>query len=872
MLNSANNLKWNATTLNGSDQTIDDYRLVTSADDLQNINFSRWTKDTQLDPSEGYIHGNYMLGNDIDLMDFANFKPLGYNMAFTDFKSNSDLLNFNGLNFTISNLTSKWPTVWGEESTVQNAGLFSVFSGTIKNLRLQDVYVSGSKSAGALIGSIVQYGSRGKEGYDENWNWSINWLDTDDNGDSLIDTLHLSSTIKNVSLSGENNSIEADEGYSGGLVGSVGYADSILYQADEMELPISNSETGEKYTVTIPYNEYKNWQYEYEGSSFSIDIGGVNYYLDLSTDYAVYIVPGFPKVTFENVENFSGVDSYLHGGNYAAGGILGVGRGALSFANSINKSPVTAGSYGSAGGFLGKTIIQTGSFYAEPTEDYRTSTFNKLANLGNMSANYAGGIFGSNNASESILEIKQSWNEGTIEGSYAGGIAGDTGYSIDKIEVDQVFNSGDITGDKFTGGLFGYWGNVNSDYTNPVATLTNSYNTGNIDGQNLSNSNVGGIIGQISNTAVKVSNVYNTGDVSNGQSTGGLFGLFSGNELKNSYNLGKVVGYGDPYNSPMTGGIVGSWTSGTISNVFNTGDVSKGLYVGGLIGNSSDSKKTLENAYNLGDVSSSRSGALIGGIIGRVYSKNYKITVNNAYTTQSDLELFGSIANSKYTSTTNVEKVDEDDTNISNIYENVFSTWAIDKDGTDATAVWRRYEDPNDKYNFNRQPLLAAFMNDAVIQRYNELHAAGKVTVADLVTIDNPNMNILHNSSGEITDVRYRNNGKSSVYTNSGTRYYDVVDSDFVQYDIVSSSDNENFAVNSTTPFAEALMWSSQFGYNFKADEDSNTDWQANENEDIADAGTNPADNAIYLMLGEKNNIPDPTPPVDIGKKPARGC
>ena len=78
MTNSANKLGWTAKTLSGGTQKITDYRLVNNADDLQNINFSKGTAKDQFLPMnwDSYagvtivdekIHGNYMLGADIDL-------------------------------------------------------------------------------------------------------------------------------------------------------------------------------------------------------------------------------------------------------------------------------------------------------------------------------------------------------------------------------------------------------------------------------------------------------------------------------------------------------------------------------------------------------------------------------------------------------------------------------------------------------------------------------------------------------------------------------------------------------------------------------------------------------------------------------------
>ncbi|MBQ7476209.1 MAG: filamentous hemagglutinin N-terminal domain-containing protein, partial [Selenomonadaceae bacterium] len=824
MPNSANKLGWKSTTLSGGTKAITDFRLVNDEYDLRYINFSKIKKDEEGNvvspfvPAEGKIQGNYMLGGDIDLAGVLNFKPLGYNMTFEDYRNESDAINFNGLNFKISNLTM-------DNSSTSNVGLFSVFSGTLKNLRLQNVNVTTSSGyyddmetppsvyAGSLIGLIGYYGGGYKTYYDV--------LQYRNSKEATLNT-----SIKNISLTSDSEDGNVIEGTnSGGLIGNVGTA--------------------------------------------------VEDFID---DYTVYVTNvGSQTVTFENIESFADVS-----GEQYAGGVVGVQViGDILFKNVINKGSVTGIN---AGGILGGTSYM----HLEDEGDTKGNlTFNRVSNLGVINGtNVAGGLFGGGNTSNSTLTIKQSWNEGNIFSSSdvsgsAGGIAGSV-TSVAKLDVDQIFNSADIEGGgRFTGGLFGYLGSISSS-----ATLKNSYNTGKVDGKNVLNSNVGGIVGQFNASNGDISNVYNTGDVVQGQDTGGLIGNFSGNSLKNSYNLGKVQGYGDTYNEPRTGGIIGRWNNGTISNVFNTGNVSEGLYVGGLLG-SGYTNKTMTNAYNLGTVTSSRSDAKIGGILGYVQSKDSstKFTLNNVYSTQTDLELFGAVNSNRYApSTTNVEQVEEDNEAIAEIYANVFSNWELDKDGTDSSALWRVYENPNSKYDLTRQPLLTAFLQDATIQRYNELSAAGEVTIADLVEVEDSTIHAIHDSDGFITDVRYKNTGKSVVRTENGTRYYNATNPDLVEYDIVSSSESKKFSVDAATYFAQALMKSSQFGYNFKFNNNTE-DWSddANSNGTIAgnstkanvdnngtdddlntaitNAKTSPEDNAVYLKMGVNNNIP--TPPED---------
>ena len=768
MTNSANKLEWKAETLNGSTQTITDYRLVTSATDLQNINFSRWTAETQLSPVEGTIHGNYMLSRDIDASSISAFKPLGYNMTYADYASPSDAINFNGLNFKISNLTT-------DNEVTDTVGLFSVFSGTVKNLRLQNFTVgeyevgtwssSYSSNAGALAGAIAYLGGTVSE------------------YSSLISKNNpLNTSIKNVSLSG-NSSINGTT--SGGLVGIIGYGDSeFLYR----QYSFHDIDDWDNNSFVLNFNKENvelDWDYTLDGKTYSM---GESYY--------VYSIPGFPTVNFDNIENFASVNAST------AGGILGYKEhGSIFFTNSTNFGAVTS-DY-DAGGIVGYSQSSYEDRMPSLDSSDKSVAFERVSNSGTISGKAeVGGIIGSITNEDSFNIIK-SWNEGNVTSSdssgNAGGIAGYVSANLNK--ADQVFNVGDITGKQYVGGLFGYWSGgtdwsseTQSSTTN--SALTNSYNSGNVSGGNGNGRYTGGIIGYL--WGGKLSNVYNSGDLF-GYYVGGLLGrsYSSADEVTNSYNIG------------------------TISN--------KSYYPGGIVGNIGDKKATFTNVYNANG--------------------------------QSDLDIFGSGSTPQQT---NVKNVD-DNPDVSEIY----STWNIDSDGTDSSKLWRVYTNPDDLNDKTRQPLLMEFLQNATIQRYNELDKAGEVDPADLVSVEELNMHALHESSGKITDIRYKNTGKSSL-TADKTEFY-TVNPDFIDYDIISSSDTDKkqFSVNDTTYFAEALMKSSQFGYNFQF-ENNTEDWTAptgtdsDLNDKIADAETNPTDSAIYLKMGV-NNIPTPpdTKPIE---------
>ncbi|PRM96514.1 hypothetical protein CJ667_07750, partial [Aliarcobacter cryaerophilus] len=106
----------------------------------------------------------------------------------------------------------------------------------------------------------------------------------------------------------------------------------------------------------------------------------------------------------------------------------------------------------------------------------------------------------------------------------------------------------DIAGYNHTGGLVGY---------NYMGTISNSYTTGNLNGQSF----LGGLVGH--NSYGTISNSYTTGNL-NGQSfLGGLVGKNDFGTISNSYASGSVnLDYG------IIGGLVAENNAGTISNSF----------------------------------------------------------------------------------------------------------------------------------------------------------------------------------------------------------------------------------------------------------------------------------------------------------------
>ena len=194
--------------------------------------------------------------------------------------------------------------------------------------------------------------------------------------------------------------------------------------------------------------------------------------------------------------------------------------------------------------------------------------------------------------------------------------------------VSNSYNTGDVRGYTGVGGVAGQM---------HKGSVAGSYNLGNIESTRkaVNNTvhplNMGGVVGDTltftDGTGTFIYDVYNAGTIGDdefnylGRHVGGVVGRLAGT-LEKAYNTGDIYnGYS------VTGGVVGWWVSGNIMNVFNTGNVTvvnkdihnRNSLVGGIVGaanadtlkqddNNKDKYsailKTLSYAYNLGTIRS----------------------------------------------------------------------------------------------------------------------------------------------------------------------------------------------------------------------------------------------------------------------------
>jgi hypothetical protein len=205
--------------------------------------------------------------------------------------------------------------------------------------------------------------------------------------------------------------------------------------------------------------------------------------------------------------------------------------------------------------------------------------------IGNTTTGYRfAGNFNGNNNTISNLKIDLPLN-------YYVGLFGSVSGNISNIGLINV----NVKGVSSVGGLIG------SSY---IATISNSYSTGNVTG---GSSSVGGLIG--SSFSSTISNSYSTGNVAGSSSVGGLIGSSSSSSstISNSYSTGNVTG------NNMVGGLIGSSSSSSISNSYSTGNVTgSSSTVGGLIGSSSSSSTMLYINHSYWDVNTSGQTEMCG--------------------------------------------------------------------------------------------------------------------------------------------------------------------------------------------------------------------------------------------------------------------
>lgn len=165
-----------------------------------------------------------------------------------------------------------------------------------------------------------------------------------------------------------------------------------------------------------------------------------------------------------------------------------------------------------------------------------------------------------------------------------------------------------------------------------ITNATNSYIINCSNYANISAQAVGGICKTSSSSSFY--NCYNVGTISGKWQTGvgGIVGeANNGTIIYNSYNLGNItLTNGNSY--AAAGGIVGYIRRGniTIENCYNIGNISSSRYKGGIVGGFSGDNLEINNCYFLNDISNGV-GNLDGGTSVTLEQIKSKELINDKY-------------------------------------------------------------------------------------------------------------------------------------------------------------------------------------------------------------------------------------------------
>lgn len=285
---------------------------------------------------------------------------------------------------------------------------------------------------------------------------------------------------------------------------------------------------------------------------------------------------------------------------------------------------------------LVKTYLQSnaGGIVGYGIDSLITNCYNEANIYSEVGSYSVGGIAGALSGT-----ISNSYNSGTISnGNNTGGLLG---VSLN-VTINDSYNVGKIVKNNLgynAGGLIGRDNSANS-----IAIITNSYNNGsfNVEFNNTSTNNVGGIIGRVEGK-VNLKTVYNKANINLSEVTdfayninlGGLVGYGRNGAnivIGNSYNIGNIS------NGNRLGGLVGylisnsnlvidsSYNIGILSNVSSFLDAS--VVIGGLVAFNNNSKIIILNSYNIGDISSSFTTSVVSGILGISNATSYGYIYN----------------------------------------------------------------------------------------------------------------------------------------------------------------------------------------------------------------------------------------------------
>ncbi len=389
---------------------------------------------------------------------------------------------------------------------------------------------------------------------------NLNFADDDSASVGIFSDLGDGAAVKNISLSGVSQSVNAT--YIGAIAGVA--TGNITIQ--NVTSTVSNL-TGEEVGGLIGDYEY-NTEESDSGAGFSMDN------VHVSSDILV-----------------DGSD---------AGGLIGDFDSAGTVQHSITNSGFSGNFSGSNGSYVGGLIAVISSDYQDNfLIDNCSSTGDILA-----PSYQAGGLIGGfYTGDDSQLTISHSHFSGSeIDG--AGPTGGILGYAENDSSnptrisvISQSYSQGTINstaGD--AGGLIGeIVGSVNcGDSCISGFVISNSYSSADVNA--VDSDLAGGLVGEMNGPNAAIMNSYASGNVTGGSYIGGLVGdmyqTLPVMSVNRSYFSGSVTGDGS-----FVGGLVGDLEgTSVLANSFNVGEISSSGIPGALAG-SADDENNLINDY-----------------------------------------------------------------------------------------------------------------------------------------------------------------------------------------------------------------------------------------------------------------------------------
>lgn len=461
---------------------------------------------------------------DIDLISYAagsGWEPIGnITFPFTG--------NYNGGNFTISNLTINSPT--------NNQGLFGNVAGnaSLQNITLSDVNITGWGSTGALAGDVNGTG--------------ITISNCDVTGTSQVFGVTLIGGL----IGNCNNATITDCSITATVAGTTDYIGGLAGYVSSTDVTGCNTD------VTVTGINY---------------IGGLIGYAERTVLKTILRCTSAGTVTGENgvggLVGITGRDATNKGvliddslsaatveGTalvFSAGDILGVGGlvGALLYGGEITNcraygdvtNAANPGETRETGGLVG-AIVYSGSTVTNSHSEGDVSAPNALRVGGFVGFNQNTSIIGTDN-----------YSTGDVTGR--DNVGGFVGYNNSTI-LSGNYATGDVTGRSIVGGFSGWNARPITGCWHTTGTITGTV------------SSIGGFSGNNAGAGAIITDCYARGNVqSSGGNYGGFVGTNSSGIITNCYSTGNVSVTGSNY-----GGFTGNDTTGTYTACFWVKDAS----------------------------------------------------------------------------------------------------------------------------------------------------------------------------------------------------------------------------------------------------------------------------------------------------------